>query len=393
MGRFLDEPQAGVQPTTYRGKFLDEQPPTPQPVSPTQSKSGGIDFNQLLNTARHSAFSPTPQDTAMGGMDMAQRVGQATLGNLYGQARGQINESIPQDFKRNVGRGITSMLPYGLGNRVPQQAQDIVGDVGTGVGVDLLTGLATGGGLKIGSFLKGAGKNRGANHIKFLEDVRGAFQQVPRDARASFADDLVRLNNEKIMMGKNANVDLTPMVDNILGDIRVGEEAPVIKEAINRIPMLKKLLKNPDMAERLTLKESQDLLNEVNATISQSKLGGVGNRATDIPLYEDVINYISQAQLETHPEMAGVKKVFGDVMNNYKLVRNKIKVGSLEKNIQSKFGDAEIQNAVKKLLSGREDILKRMGRYRIGKITKKVATGVAGVATAEEVARRYFLRK
>lgn len=220
------------------------------------------------------------------------------------------------------------------------------------------------------------------NKLNFLKEVRGAIQSAPTKAREVFGDDLIRLNNEKIMMGKNPSVSVRPMIDSIQGDIASGDLEPIVKEAINRIPTLKKMLSNPDLAENLTLSESQKLLNDVKSQLSLSKLGGAGNRPTDIPLYEDIINHISQAQLDAHPEMAGVKKTFGDIMNNFKLIKTKIKPGNLQKNISTKFGDDEINKAAETLLVNRQDIIKKINNFRR---IRKAGKAAIGSLAAEEL--------
>jgi hypothetical protein len=221
-------------------------------------------------------------------------------------------------------------------------------------------------------------KNATTQEVNFLSKVRDAIQSTPRAARSQFADDLLRLNNEAISAGKPSSVNVRGMVDDLLGQIQNEEVGGSVRRAIRTSPKLQKMLNNPQTAENLTLKESQELLNEVKSVLSNAKLGGSGNRPTDIPLYEDVINEITDAQLSTHPEFAKTKTMYGDVMNDYRLIKNKIKPGSLSKNIKSKFGDKEVFAAVSRLLEKNPDVLKQMSGFRTVDAIKKALAVLAG---------------
>lgn len=228
--------------------------------------------------------------------------------------------------------------------------------------------------------------------VNVLKQIRSSFQQIPVDARKSFADDLIKLNNEKIMAGQNPSISLKSMVDSIQGDMAMEELKPAVERVINSVPKLQQILKNPQLAENLTLKESQDLLNDVKSTLSQSKLAGSGNRPTDIPIYNDLINEITDAQLSVHPEFAKTKQVFGDIMNQYKLVKGKLGIG-LEKNILNKFGGSEANLAAEELLAKNPKALSQIKGFRNMQTAKKVAKNAVGFGAAEEIARNLLFRK
>ena len=334
------------------------------------------------------------------------------------------NRALRSQQQGSVGRGMAEFFnPMTIGKDLQEGLlgpQKNFGDVyqkaGLSEGQASAAGLATMLGLTAPDALVGAGKlgvglakggknlvSEGVNFLKsgtkrrldFLNEVRSGIQAVPTKARQSFANDLIRLNNEKVAMGQNPSINLRNMVDDLITNKASGEMEPAVKEAINRVPKLSKIIKNPDLAENLTLKESQDLLNDVKAQLSQSKLSGVGNRSTDIPLYDDIVNEITDAQLSIHPELAPIKKAYGEVMNNYRLIRNKIKPGALDKNVSNKFGDVEINNAVESLLSNQPNLINKINKTRrLGKLKSVgVKATIGGVALEEAVRRGLFSPK
>lgn len=289
--------------------------------------------------------------------------------------------NVTQKFPVNVPTGLPLTPSIPLGSYTPKEAVDTLAGELFDQGATFGLGKVVGAVPKVAKSIKGLNLSEkfligDKEKVKVLENVRSAIQSVPRKARSLFADDLIRLNNEKIMMGKNPSISIKPMIDDLIASGASEELKPSVERVINSVPEIQKMLKNPSLAENITLKESQDILNSIKSQLSNSKLSGVGNRPTDIPIYEDLINEITKSQLDVHPEFADTKKAFGSVMDNYKKIKGKITEGGLHKNILEKFGGPELNNKISEILSGNKSVLGQIRKYR------RVNTGKKLVKTA-----------
>lgn len=173
-----------------------------EPKLPNKS----IDIPLALKEGAKSALNPTSSQIGQGGLDIAQRFGQATLGSIYGQGRSLIQESVPKEFTQSVGQGITSMLPGGMitSNALSPQMQQEIGKQGIGVGVDIGAGLGVGLTSKIGSSI-----GRGVGNI--TENIIGAMpnsriaQSVGQAARALRTSERVFQNQYDTMFSSKGN--------------------------------------------------------------------------------------------------------------------------------------------------------------------------------------------
>lgn len=107
------------------------------------------------------------------------------------------------------------------------------------------------------------------------------------------------------------------------------EDSQKIATMVRRIPKLRRLLEG-EGSLKLTLKESQDLYNEIGSYISKNKLAGEGLRPNDIPVLKFMRNAIRKAQVDSLPgdlaeEFAGARSAYGQAANDYKLLRGQIK--------------------------------------------------------------------
>ena len=204
--------------------------------------------------------------------------------------------------------------------------------------------------------------------------MRNEFFKVKKEASANFGDQLDQLANAN----PTKRVSIRNSIDLINEDILLD---PKVRTAANRVPEIKAMLQNPKLADNITLRESQNIINRLTSRVSKTKLQGNNVRPDDIPLL-DLIDDIRMDQLDAFPQMQGVRQQYAQVIGRYNEVRNKIKVGRLLGNIERNFGDAEIQKVVKELLP--EDVISEMGGFRTAIKFLKFAPWVVGAGIAKE---------
>lgn len=227
----------------------------------------------------------------------------------------------------------------------------------------------------LGSDVKQAVVDSVKNRTGFLEDMRSAFYDAKSTAVEKYGQGLEKMAADN----PNTVVDLKPAVDYL--NQAVAYE-PKLRNAINRIPQLINLLDNPSSANKLTLQEAQTIVNDLQSKVSSGKLKGVGVRPDDIPLL-DAIHDIKIQMVQAFPELADLKKDYGEVLNNFNLVRSKFKPQSLEGAVKSNFGGIEMEKAAKTLLKDSPEILARMKNYNtIRKVGKMALVGAEGIAGA-----------
>jgi len=229
--------------------------------------------------------------------------------------------------------------------------------------------------MVIGSDVNQAVTDAVRNRTGFLEDMRSAFYDAKSTAVEKYGmglDDLAKNN-------PNTPVDLKPAIDYL--NQAVAYE-PKLRNAINRIPQLVNLMDNPSSASKMGIKEVQSIVNDLQSKVSSGKLKGIGVRPDDIPLL-DAIHDIKAQMVQAFPDLADLRKDYGEVLNNFNLVRSKFTPRSLEGSIKNNFGGVEMEKAAKTLLKDSPEILARMKNYNlIRKVGKVALIGTEGVAGA-----------
>lgn len=348
------------------------------------SKPQGINLGQVASQAGKALINPSPQEMTTGGLDPMQRMGQAALGNMYGQGRGQLQQQVPSDIKEGIGKGVTSgILPFAPPGLLSKGINQEIGNQAVGLGIDA-GATAIAGGVEpllektMGSAAKplmGIGKavkNATIDELPYLQRVRQSFLDTKTQAGKDFGNTIDTLTQKY----PDRKVDLSGMIGELQQDMA---NEPKLASAVNKIPKLQEMLSKSGTGQygvygnpqTMNLVEAQDLKNAISSKLSQSKLSGSGVRPEDIPLF-DALHNVNHGMLEAFPEseipeLAHAKKNYGQVQNDYKMIKNKIKSGSLAGNIQDKFGgDPEIQEAVKRLI-GKSDAFEEMPGYRRAK--------------------------
>lgn len=224
-------------------------------------------------------------------------------------------------------------------------------------------------------------KDAVTNKTGFLEDVRSAFYDAKSAASEKYGAGLEKLANDN----PATKVNLRPVIDQLNAEIAY---EPKLRNAIGRVPQLSSLLDNPKVAEGMGIKEAQQIVNDLQSKISSGKLKGIGVRPDDIPLL-DAVHDIKSQMVQAFPDIADMRKDYGEILNRFNVVRNKLKPGNLSKAVKENFGDAEVEDAAKKLLKDAPEILARMRNYNLirkaGKAALLGAEGISGALLLKKV--------
>ena len=215
-------------------------------VSQPQPEEGGIDFGQVGQAGLKALVSPTPEQVAQSGLDRIGGAGTAALQDLYGQGREALVGKVPQEFKQNIGRGITSVFaPPPVQSVIPEQISEEIGKQGAGVGVDVLSGLGTEGIGPVSKLLskvfsgasKGTEQSAGRIINQYLK---------PREAQFAFGKDpglevakqgLKAWNREDL--GIKVGTRLSELSNNLENVVGKYEQGGTVK--VDMVPAFKKI--------------------------------------------------------------------------------------------------------------------------------------------------------
>lgn len=158
------------------------------------SKNRGIDFRQVGKAALQSGlgrantenndykFSSVMQST---GNPLLAASSEA-LNNVYQQSRGNLVNTLPSEFKQNVGKGfVGNFVPPIAQNLIPSQVYEKIGSEASGFGVDALSGMATEGidpvTKSLSKIFKGVGRGAQKNAGRIINQLI-----KPREAQYAF---------------------------------------------------------------------------------------------------------------------------------------------------------------------------------------------------------------
>jgi hypothetical protein len=227
-------------------------------------------------------------------------------------------------------------------------------------------GAAGAGISKAGQALKQAGTEAG--QVKFAEGIRSKLFEAKEGATKKFGKALEGLSQKH----PEKMVSLRNVVDQARAE---SVYEPNLNSAINRIPALKTLVENPELANNVTLKEAQHIINNLNTKLPRQ----IG--FNDIPV-ADLRTDIRAAQLEAFPEMSKVRGDYAAIKKNYDLIKGRIKEGGLVNSLKTKFGDPEKNTAFKKLVD--KDTVKAVDSFRrSSKALRASGLGAKGYALYE----------
>jgi hypothetical protein len=244
------------------------------------------------------------------------------------------------------------------------------------------------------------------------ENVRRVFKPVEfaREVRSSVFNLKSRLGKQVdagVTQLSEANptktVDLSDQFFQIKGAIKNAEENPGLASDINATlrkikdprtaNLVRQMLIDPRKAEKLTLRQAEDIKRAIQSAPSISAKSAQGKFANwtkgDTELL-DLIDEIKLAQSEVFPELAQVRAPYAEYMQNYRVVKNMFKERSLLNNMRGRFGNEEIEGMVQKVLPP-ETYKKMIGFRNTGKALRW-GGGVVGVGASAAIVNQ-ILRK
>lgn len=221
------------------------------------------------------------------------------------------------------------------------------------------------------------------DEVGHLGKVRSLFFNAKHEAVKKFGSQLEELATKS----PDKSISIRDAVDKLNFEMA---DNPKIRSLVNRSPTLKSMVENPDMANNITLKESQNIMNEIKSKIPLGKLSGNSpSRFDDLPIY-DLLDDIKTTQLDVFPEMAKVRSEYGKVAQNYEMLRKGIGKGKTRNFLTgSNYADPDIRLAAKELSP---EAAKLANDYRLSQGLKKALGYTAGVG-AGTAAVGYGLKK
>jgi hypothetical protein len=189
---------------------------------------------------------------------------------------------------------------------------------------------------------------------RLSDKMRDTVIQVKRKASEKFGKAIDFLTEKYPKRTINLKDQIDIMIEEAKGQ-------PKLKSMIRRIPKLKEMVENPELSKKLTLRESQDILNALKSKVSPAKLAGRNITPDDLPVL-DFIDDVRYQQLDIFPEMQQARTDYANVLQKYNVIKKDLKVGSLINAMETRWRDPEIKKRIKQLLPA--DIIREMGGYR-----------------------------
>lgn len=336
---------------------LEDAPKTEAtPASSIQSqKSTGIDIGGALREGAKSVMLPSQQQMA-GGMDIAQRFGQATLGSIYGQGRQAIQEMVPQQAQQTLGR---AMVPFS--GILPSQAQQAIGREGVGLLTDIGSGLATSGALKAGSVAIRPFKGM-LQSVKFggAKDYRMLAENIRKDMGT--VDSTFRADYDTIMKNSGAKVVPEELRNQIIQKLRGS-----IKKGVDEkyIATMEKEFDNP----QLTVQDLHNMKPDLYAAM-KSQRGGARSGLGEV--YGEVNTVLKDKS------MAGT--MYDSVSKRYDFYKKEVEryMNKLTLDVEKKVSEAPLQ-AKKKLTLNQQEAIRALSNLAKSKdLTPEVQAMIRG---------------
>lgn len=298
--------------------------------------------------------------------DLGKNISQPILHPL--QAAGSLASAAihPIDTAGNIGDYIgnrygsmdklantVSTDPFGFGS-------DVIGTVGLAKGASV---LGKGAANNTSKFL-----NFDQKSLDLAKKVRAVASQAKQAEVNKFGVSQKMIQDAK----PGTSISLRNVVDNI--NTNMPEMAQDAKNALRKTPGLGEMIDNPQLADNVSLTDSQSIINHLNTKVPRN----IKYNHLDIM---DALSDIKAAQLDAFPEMAAVKEAYGKFAEDYKLIRSSLNPKSTPNAILTNFNNnIAIKDAASRVLA---PVMKDMGRLRtqVGVtnfIKRLISLGVAG---------------
>ncbi len=309
-----------------------------------------------------------------------------------GQQTGQMG-----DLVRTTGIGGKFNEPLAAGFGLAANAA--LGAAGGKI-ADKALGIAS---APVQSTIKAAGAvNNIRQPVKFAKHVRGSMFQE-RKLRGQVLDtgitDLSNANptkttdlSDSFRMMKDAldSTDNPGLRTDVMAIVKKVKDTQLVKR-------LQDLIKDPDQASALTLREAEDIKRAVQQSpIIQRKLqqGQFANLTPADHEILDLMDNIKDAQSAVFPELSEIRRPYAEFMQAYNRVKGKFREGTLLGKIRGGFGDEETMQLIEKVLP--PEVVEEITNYRNTRnagraVGATVGTGVGLYAASKlPVARKFF---
>jgi len=159
-----------------------------------------------------------------------------------------------------------------------------------------------------------------SGRLKYMDKMENAVYEARSSASPKFKAHLDKLASDN----PNASVDM----NDILGSISKSENPSVLR-IIDDTPELQEILTKPG---NVSIHEAQKALNALTSKVSSSKLAGQARRSSDFPVL-DLVDDLKMSMSKSFPGLKQARKEYGDIVNNFRTVRGKLKGDAASKNL------------------------------------------------------------
>jgi hypothetical protein len=218
--------------------------------------------------------------------------------------------------------------------------------------------LGTGGALGYGVYRGGAYKPIAKGAVAIGQALKQTLTgKLSTEGSANFADkiqkEFVKTHTDKVnQFGSDIdtlsakNPDRNISLQNVVDDIKTNWDTlpNEAKNVFNKTPHLRDMLKaeNP-ISPEINLSKSQEIINYMNTKVPKNI------RYNNLDVL-DTVNNVRGSQLEAFPEMEGVRTNYRNFIEPYNNVKGYFRFNKLISAIENRFGGAQGQMAVKKIL-------------------------------------------
>ena len=307
-----------------------------EPTKPLFSsvEEGRTALKKDLEELKKLKFEASPFGFAasqiVGGINSA--IDAASMGGLEAVAGAFGTTMIPRatsDATRGIGSGVGNLIPLTAGAKIGNVAGKAIA------------------GSTAGKSIARAVLPEKAN--KFAKELQKEFVGIKKAASSKWSDDIAKLSEQN----PDKTVSLRNVVDNI--NASVAEMSPEARNVFNKTPLLSNMLKNPELADKVSLKDAQDVLNYINTKVPKDI------KANSLDIVE-ALSDIRASQLEAFPEMADVRAAYARVAEPWKNIKNSFRFNKTLHSVYTDFGGPEGKAAVKSLFP--KETIDAMGGYK-----------------------------
>ena len=236
---------------------------------------------------------------------------------------------------------------------------------------------------------------QGANAVKVSDDVfsekfTGTFKKLIRRGKTKAGrnfsnqlDEFTKSNPDKTV---NVQDELFEFIGNVGDDV-------TFSNLSKRVPQLKRLVDNPDLSTKLTLRDTQELINGINSKLPKRIVTGDNVRFLDLDMV-DFVNKLKLAQSRLNPQMAKIRGQFKTEITDFSNAKNLLKTDSLETAARTGFKGSETRQSLRRILGKKRfEQLEDFGKAKSAKeLAKNVVAGGANAITTAALIRLFLGR-